>query len=77
MNMIDLIFTLKPSASMADTRRKLEASNVYVKSSLRELGMILGRADDKDWQKFRNMPEFASVDRDEAVQIAPPDAPLQ
>jgi hypothetical protein len=74
--MDDFIVTLKPGANVEKTRRELEAAGLKSPQFLEAMGVLTGQADSATEEKLRAVEGVDAVERDQKVQLPPPDSPL-
>jgi hypothetical protein len=76
---IELTVSLS-SAAPADVARvaeALRAAGVQITATLEQIAVITGHADESGVQAIARVPGVLQVERQGAVQIPPPDSPVQ
>lgn len=71
------IVTTSGKGSLSAVKKKLTESGFKVDQVLDEIGVITGTSSDEDVKRLRKISGVTDVSPDEAVDIGPPDAPIQ
>jgi hypothetical protein len=74
---VEVVITLEPGhvAAIGDVAGALRAAGLRDEQILEAVGVITGRAD--DLEPLRRIPGVGTVEVSRAIDIGPPDAPVQ